>query len=241
MKLSIVIPCYNEEKNIPLILSCFKEALARHDIEVIIVDNGSTDGSAQVLHELLPRYSFARSVRVPLNQGYGFGIIAGLKEAKGEYIGWTHGDLQTPPADVVKALEIIEKLGSPEDVYVKGRRRGRPLFDRMFTAGMSVFESLYLHAVLYDINAQPNIFHKSFFKRWDNPPYDFSLDLYALYLAKKSGLRIIRFPVFFSKRIHGESHWNKDLHSKWKFIKRTIDFSLELKKKLALHHLRTSK
>ena len=232
IKLSIVIPCYNEEKNISLILSRFQDALMRKDVEVIVVDNGSTDGSAETLRELLPGYSFARSVRVPVNQGYGYGILAGLKDARGEYIGWTHGDLQTPPGDVMQALEIIEKLGDPKDVYVKGRRKGRPLFDKVFTAGMSIFESLYLRSLLYDINAQPNVFHKSFLERWEDPPHDFSLDLYVLYLAKKFKLRVVRFPVAFEKRIHGESHWNKNLSAKWKFIKRTLEFSFSLKKRL---------
>lgn len=232
MKLSIVIPCYNEEKNIPLILSGFQEVVKRGDVELIIINNGSEDGSKGVLADLLPQYPFTRSVEIKVNQGYGFGILAGLREAKGEYIGWTHGDLQTPPSDVLKALEIIEKAGNPKKIYVKGQRKGRPFFDRFFTLGMSIFEFLFLGRLLYDINAQPNIFHRSFFKSWSNPPYDFALDLYAFYLAKKQGIPITRFPVLFPKRIHGESHWNKNLYSKWKFIKRTALFSINLKKTL---------
>ncbi len=232
MKLSVIIPCYNEEKNIPLILAGFKKIIKRNDVEVLIVNNGSTDGSAVILKNLLPNYSFARVVEIGKNQGYGFGILTGLKESKGEYIGWTHGDMQTSPNDAIKALEIIEKNGNLKNIYVKGRRKGRSLFDRFFTFGMSIFELLYLGELLYDINAQPNIFHRSFFEKWDNPPYDFALDLYAFYMAKKRGLKIIRFPVLFNKRIHGESHWNKNIFSKWKFIKRTISFSRSLKKKL---------
>lgn len=232
MKLSIIIPCYNEEKNIPLILAGFGEVIKRNDVEVLIVDNGSTDGSAIVFKNLLPNYPFARVIEVEKNQGYGLGILSGLKEARGEYIGWTHGDMQTPPADVLKALGIIEKAGNPKKIYIKGRRKGRPLIDRFFTFGMSIFEFLFLGKLLYDINAQPNIFHRSFFKSWSNPPYDFALDLYVFYLAKKQGIPIMRFPVLFLKRVCGESHWNKNLYSKWKFIKRTALFSVNLKKEL---------
>lgn len=232
MKLSVVIPCYNEEKNIPLILSEFHEAVKRNDVELIIVNNGSRDNSKKVLIDLLPSYSFAKSVEIEVNQGYGFGILTGLKEAKGEYIGWAHGDLQTPLAGISKVLEIIEKAGNPKKIYVKGRRKGRPLFDAFFTFGMSIFESLFFGELLYDINAQPNIFHRNFFESWLNPPYDFSLDLYAFYLAKKQDIPIVRFPTLFPKRIHGESHWNKNLYSKWEFIKRTIDFSQKIKKRL---------
>lgn len=229
MKLSIVVPCYNEEENIPLILERFSQCIARDDVEVILVNNGSLDKSEQVLEALLPSYTFARTVLVPVNQGYGFGILSGLREARGEFIGWTHADMQTDPNDVLKALEIIEKSGS-KNIYVKGNRRNRPLFDQVFTWGMSLFESILLFLPLWDINAQPNIFPKSFYESWSNPPSDFSLDLYALYMAKKKGLMVKRFDVVFPERIHGESSWNTGLKAKWKFIKRTVDFSVRLRK-----------
>lgn len=230
MKLSIVVPCYNEEQNIPLILNRFGEIITREDIEVILVDNGSTDDSALVLSELLPKYPFAKTTRVEINQGYGYGILQGLKKCKGEYIGWTHADMQTDPADILKAFTIIEQEQGL--VFVKGNRKGRPLFDVFFTVGMSLFETCYLHMKLYDINAQPNIFPKVFFDGWKNPPHDFSLDLYALYMARRDGLKVIRFPVLFPERIYGESKWNTGFKSKWKFIKRTIEFSVKLKREI---------
>ncbi len=231
MKLSIVIPCYNESKNIPLIFSRFSDVIDRSDIEVLLVDNGSTDNSEEVINELLPKYTFARFVKVEKNQGYGFGILSGLKEAIGTYVGWTHADMQTDPQDVIKALNIVENLDE-EIVYVKGDRKRRPFFDQFFTMGMSFFESVYLGKKLWDINAQPNIFHRSFFESWQNPPFDFSLDLYALYLARKQKIKLIRFKVLFPERIHGTSSWNTGFKAKKKFIKRTLDFSKKLKKSL---------
>jgi glycosyltransferase involved in cell wall biosynthesis len=232
MKLSIIVPCYNEEKNIPLILEKFNEVIKTDDIEVVLVNNGSTDNSQVVLNGLLPKYLFARVVKVDVNQGYGFGIISGLIEAKGEFIGYTHADMQTDPADSLKALNLVEKQNRPQNSFIKGDRKGRSLFDQFFTIGMSMFESIYLGTKLWDINAQPNIFHRSFFQNLNNIPKDFSLDLYLLYMAKKRGLEVIRFDVIFPPRIHGESSWNDGLASKWKFIKRTIDFSSKLKKEL---------
>ena len=232
MKLSVIVPCYNETKNIPLILERFNSVIKRGDIEVVLVNNGSTDNSSEILNSLLSRYSFARVENVEVNQGYGFGITSGLKSAKGEFIGYTHADMQTDPGDVIKALEIIEKQSQPNNCYVKGNRKGRPFFDQLFTSGMSFFETLYMGTKLWDINAQPNIFPKTFFDELSFTPKDFSLDLYFLYIAKKKGLNIIRFDVVFPERIHGESSWNKGLTSKWKFIKRTLDFSVKLKKGL---------
>ena len=233
MKLSIVVPCNNESKNIPLILEWFSKTIKRDDIEVLLVNNGSKDNSQDVLNTLLPQYPFAKVIVVKENQGYGFGVISGLFEAQGEFMGYTHADMQTDPADAIKALEIIEKQLDFKKCYIKGDRKGRFIFDKFFTIGMSVFESLYLRTRLWDINAQPNIFHRSFFDIVKNScPRDFSLDLYLLYMAKKNGLKVIRFNVFFPKRLYGKSSWNTGFASKWKFIKRTIGFSIKLKKEL---------
>lgn len=232
MKLSIIIPCYNEEKNLPVLLKKLATVIKRNDIEVILVDNGSTDNSKSILDSLLPDYPFASTIRVNVNQGYGYGILTGLKIAQGQFIGWTHADLQTDPHDVIKALDIIEHSDNPDKLFIKGNRKGRNLFDVFFTLGMSFFETFLLRQWLWDINAQPNIFPKKFFQSWQDPPFDFSLDLYALYQAKKNGLSIVRIKVMFPPRIHGTSSWNTGLKGKLKFIKRTLDFSFKLHKGL---------
>ncbi len=230
MKLSIVVPCYNEEKNIPLILEKFSSVIHRDDVCVVLVENGSTDNSAEVIEKLLPSYPFAKVVVVKENLGYGFGILSGLRACESEFIGWTHADMQTDPADVLKALDIVESSKNPINTYVKGDRKGRPLFDQLFTIGMSIFESMFLRAKLWDINAQPNVFHKSFFDSWnETAPHDFSLDLFVLYQAKKKNVDLCRFPVRFPERLHGSSSWNDGLSAKWKFIKRTVEFSIKLK------------
>ncbi|HLD77283.1 MAG TPA: glycosyltransferase family 2 protein [Rickettsiales bacterium] len=231
-KLSIVIPCYNEEKNIVLIIQRFSEVINRDDIEVILVNNGSNDNSEEIIKNLLPKYNFLKTIKIALNQGYGFGILSGLKIAQGEFVGWTHADMQTDPNDVLKALEIIEKNNSSTDILVKGSRKNREFFDNIFTVGMAIFETMLLRKFLWEINAQPNIFHKSFMNNLGEAPYDFSLDLYVYYMAKIKGLKIIRFPVLFPQRIHGFSSWNNSFADKWKFIKRTIAFSFKLRKNI---------
>lgn len=138
MKCSVVIPCYNEAENIPLILNRFQEVLAdRDDVEVVLVNNGSTDNSHNVFESLIPKFPFARVVNVEVNQGYGYGILKGLENTTGDFLGWTHADMQTDPNDVVKAWTLIKKEGEGENVYLKGLRKGRSIFDLIFTIGMS--------------------------------------------------------------------------------------------------------
>ena len=233
IKLSIILPCYNESENIPIILEKFAAVMNRPDVEILFVNNGSNDASKDIFNQTIPKYLFAKVIDLKVNQGYGFGITSGLLEAKGEYIGYMHADMQTDPADPLKALEIIERQPNPENCFVKGDRKGRSFVDQFFTIGMSLFETIYLNTRLWDINAQPNIFHRSFFEAIkDSCPKDFSLDLYLLYMAKKKKLNIIRFDVMFPDRIFGSSNWNTGIVSKWKFIKRTIEFSIKLKKVL---------
>jgi polyisoprenyl-phosphate glycosyltransferase len=230
--LSIVIPCYNEAKNIPIILEKFGTVAKKIPLEVVLVDNGSFDETAGILNELIPKYHFARTVRVEKNQGYGYGILYGLKYVTGDFIGWTHADMQTDPFDIVKAFEIIQANNFCPNIFIKGLRKNRSLSDLFFTTGMSVFESIYFKKRLWDINAQPTIFHKSFFTKWKNMPHDFSLDLYSIYMAKKYNLTIKRFNVFFPDRIHGKSSWNTGFYSKLKLIIKTVQFSVSLKKGL---------
>ncbi len=231
MRFSLIIPCYNEVANLLLLLERCKELAVRPGVEVILVDNGSTDGTAQVLQSLLPQYPGCRSIRVEKNQGYGFGILSGLKAAKGEILGWTHADMQADPQDARHGLDLFDKQG--DDIFVKGRRYGRPFMDVVFTVGMSMFETLLLGKPMWDINAQPTMFPRKFFDAWSSPPDDFSLDLYAYYQAQTLGLKVCRFPVKFGERAHGVSHWNLNWAAKWKFIRRTVDFSMQLKKKVA--------
>lgn len=232
MKYSLVIPCYNEAKNLPHLFKKFNYFTGK-DIEVIIVNNGSKDNSKDVLKKLVIQFSFVKILNIKENQGYGFGITSGLQVAKGDFIGYTHADLQTDPKDVMKAIRIIENQKDPKSCYVKGNRKKRPNSDNFFTVGMSIFETIYLKTRLWDINAQPNIFHRSFFEYIKSScPKDFSLDLYLLYMAKKKSLNIIRFDVFFPDRLYGVSSWNTGLVSKWKFMQRTFKFSKKLKKSI---------
>jgi glycosyltransferase involved in cell wall biosynthesis len=230
MKFSLVIPCYNEAANLPLLLERGQEVARQPNCELILVDNGSTDNSADVLSKLLPDYPGCRSIRVEKNQGYGFGILSGLRAATGDVLGWTHADMQTDPQDALRGLALFEQHGP--NIFVKGRRYGRPFGDVLFTAGMSVFETILLSKPMWDINAQPTMFSRAFFESWHEPPYDFSLDLFAYYQARRMGLEVHRFPVRFGARAHGVSHWNVNWAAKRKFIRRTVDFSLQLNKRL---------
>lgn len=233
MKLSLIIPCYNEALNLPLLIDRCRTLTAHEHVEVVLVDNGSSDDTPTILSKAVAEDDRLQSVRVDVNQGYGFGILAGLAAAKGDVLAWTHADMQTDPADALEGFKFFAAAQDPKKVFVKGLRYGRPMGDRVFTAGMSAFETLLMAKPLRDINAQPTMMHRAVYEAFDAPPKDFSLDLYAYALAKELGCTVSRFPVKFGERAHGVSHWNIDMASKTKFIKRTLGYSFALRKKMA--------
>ena len=197
MKLSLVIPCYNEAANLPLLLE--RCALtARSDAEVILVDNGSTDNTPTCWPPCCPHAAASAS-----NAIRAMATAFRLRAAQGEILAWTRGHAADPMTPSGSGA-----IGARCRLFVKGRRYGRPVADVFFTIGMSLFETLLLRTRLWDINAQPTMFHRDFFASWDRPPHDFSLDLYAYYLARSRGLAVKRFPVRFGERAHGTSHWN---------------------------------
>lgn len=227
---TLVIPCYNEGSNLTALAKrCIEVCAADPLLDVLLVDNGSVDDSPAIFARGFghPRVG---SIRVKVNQGYGFGILSGLQAAGGDVIGWTHADLQTDPMDALAALAPFRQAAAPTRVFVKGRRTGRPLRDMVFTWGMTAFASLMLNTPLSDINAQPTFFHRDFFAGWHNPPLDFSLDLYAYVQAVRAGLDIHRVPVHFGPRLSGTGH-NESLANKLKYSKRSAHYILELRRR----------
>jgi len=231
INLSIVIPCYNEAENLPHLIKRITGHLSMAEVDVILVDNGSTDATPAILKELLNQYPLIRSIRLDKNQGYGFGIQRGLAVAKGNILGWTHADMQTDILDVHKALEKFiqdENL----DVVVKGKRKGRSQINNIFTLGMQIISSLILGVKLDDINAQPKLFSRNFYEKYirNQAPYDFSLDLFLLYSARVHGLKIISVPVIFSNRLHGAAKGGgANLKTRAKIIFRTFLYIIKIR------------
>jgi glycosyltransferase involved in cell wall biosynthesis len=232
IKTSIVIPCYNEEENIEKILAGF-DAVLRKDafgIEIIFVDNGSTDRTRDLLQKKIPEHKFAKAVRVPQNLGYGHGIMEGLKKANGSLVGYMHGDMQVLPEAVVEIARSLSSTQTGEPLFFKAHRYGRNFYEDFFTAGMSLFCSLLFKTRLTDINAQPTFFSKDFLQSLTDTPSDFSLDLFLFVTAKKRRAAIFRTPVRVHKRMSGISSWNAGIASRFKLSFFFMKAALRIKK-----------
>jgi glycosyltransferase involved in cell wall biosynthesis len=231
IRFSIVLPCYNEADNLPFLLKRYAEVWENLPTELILVDNGSTDRTAQVLKSELsrPEYAFARAVWVPKNRGYGHGIYTGLQAARGEVIGFSHADMQCSPRDLFTAYHRLTAEPDATQALVKGKRAKRDLSASLITNVMAFIASIVLFKKLTDINAQPKVFHRSHLERLTHPPDGFQFDLYVLYAARKAGLKVLTVPVVFGRRMHGQSKWAFSLISRYRTIWATIVYIFRLR------------
>lgn len=233
MIVSLIIPCYNEEGNIPTLFNAAQQLLEScPEMEIIFVNNGSRDQSSKVFEENHSRLNDERIkiLNIVENRGYGNGILAGLELAKGEFIGWTHADLQTDILDIINAYTILKSRN--DVILVKGSRIKRPFFDKIFSIGMSLYVYLILHKWVNEINAQPKLFRRTLFELIKGKaPLDFSLDLYFLLNASSYG-KIYEFPVDFGERLHGIAKGGSgNLSLKILQVKRSIKFINEYSKR----------
>lgn len=233
MELSIVLPCYNEGRSLLGILDRFARVQEDYDWELILVDNGSTDDTREVLALEAAREDrrFFSVVRVDVNQGYGFGILQGLAAARGRLLAWSHADQQTPLEDIFRAARKLRSVPNPDKAMVKGLRARRAWRAEALTLGMQWVTSTVLGLPLEDINAQPKVFPRTLYERFVNPPHDFNLDLYLYSLALRSGFEVHTVDVVFGQRPHGQSRWAYSLRSRLKHISATVRYSLHLRRR----------
>ena len=230
MKYSIIIPCYNEEDNIEKLINLLSSKSNLYDIEWIIVENGSKDNTRVLLNNICKDKKNFKLVYIDENQGYGYGIVQGLKNVSGDYVGWLHADMQVSPDSMLEFIRLNE-LSNKEKVFYKGSRKNRKFIDNFFTFFMSIFSTLLFQTFLSDIGAIPVLFHRDLMNKLDNIPYDFSIETYVYYIAKKENYKIIRLPIHMSEREKGVSSWNNGIISKikqsWRIIKALIKIRLK--------------
>jgi len=123
--LSLVIPCYNEEENVPTLLSRVEASMNTlgRPYEVLIIDDGSTDKTPQMLAEAKTRLPWLRVIRMAKNSGQSAGFEAGFTAARGEYIATIDADLQNDPEEVPRLAKLLDE--NPNVDMITGWRKDR--------------------------------------------------------------------------------------------------------------------
>ena len=126
--LSLVIPAYNEQENIPTLLDRVGASLAKtgKPFEVVIVDDGSTDATPQLLADAMKRLPWLRVLRMAKNGGQSAAFDAGFKAARGQVIATIDADLQNDPEEIPRLLPMLEGAdGHPPADMITGWRKDR--------------------------------------------------------------------------------------------------------------------
>lgn len=121
-QISIVVPMYQEQENVPLLVAEVAKKLSDYNYELILVDDGSDDGTVAAIKAA--RKQDERVVLLQLRRNYGqtAAMRAGFEQAKGEFIVYMDGDLQTDPGDIPK---LLQRLLDDELDMVNGWRKDR--------------------------------------------------------------------------------------------------------------------
>ena len=122
--LSLVIPCYNEQENVAVLLQRVAAALAMigRQFEVILVDDGSTDTTPELLAEGMRQYPWLRVLRMATNGGQSAAFEAGFSAARGEIIATIDADLQNDPEEIPRLLPLLDEHHAD---MITGWRRDR--------------------------------------------------------------------------------------------------------------------
>jgi glycosyltransferase involved in cell wall biosynthesis len=206
LELSVVIPAYNEENNIENIIKIVVSALKKMNIEIIIVDDGSTDRTADIVRKLSEKYGFIHLYQHEKNMGYADALKTGFNHCNGEFITFIDADLQNDPRDIPK-LMIYGKQGYGA---VVGWRKNRK--DKIYRLLISKLYNDFIHLLFNinfpDINGKPKLFRSDVLKDIEIETKQWAVDLELVHKIKKMGYRVIQVPVEHSIRSGGKPKAN---------------------------------
>lgn len=207
--LSLVLPFYNEEKNVEWVLKEILESFGRQPFkyELIAVDNGSRDGTASLIDGFVRDHpDLIKKATVTVNEGYGWGIREGLKLASGRYVGYAPGDGQVSPEDIA---QVFRKAMDLDLDFVQGKRiRKDSLFRRVNTTVYNFVFHLFFRCEVYDIGSNPKIMRKEWFEKIGLVSKDWFIDGEIALKTHTLGGKMKEFPVTFRKREKGSSKIN---------------------------------
>ncbi len=203
---SVVIPCLNEEGNIA---ACVRRVPSfAGGTEIIVVDDGSTDGTAAAVKALAKKDKRIRLVPLGRNQGKGAATQAGFEAATGEVLMILDADMSVPPEDLSKFYDV---LAEGRAGFVNGTRLVYPVEEQAMRS-LHIFGNKVFSVIFSWLLGQPIsdtlCGTKAFFRRdldkftlkeraW--PDFD------LLFGASKAGLRIVEMPVRYKPRVSGEA------------------------------------
>ena len=225
MKLSIIIPVWNEEENIQSLYNKLKTILIG-DYEILFVDDGSTDGTYHFLNNTRRKDSKLKIIRFKKNSGKSAALSMGFKHAKGDIIITMDGDLQDDPEEIPN---FIEKIKEGYDLVVGWKyKRQDPLSKRIPSKFFNFLIKILTGVKIHDSNCCFKAYKKEVLK---NLKIYGELHRYIPSLVHWKGFKITEIKVKHHKRLHGKSKYGISRLLKGFLDLLTIKFLIKYSKK----------
>lgn len=203
-EISIVIPVYNEEDNLPILIPQIVSVMKPLDrkFEIILIDDGSTDNSFNVIKDLGSKHIEVRYIRLKKNSGQTAGFDAGFRNSLGDIIVTLDSDLQNDPKDIPKLLTYI-----PDYDIVCGWRAERkdPLVKRISSRVANNFRNLFTKDSIHDTGCSLKVYKREWL---DRIRLYRGMHRFLPILLKMEGARVIEVKVSHNPRIFGKSKYN---------------------------------
>ncbi|MBC2856866.1 MAG: glycosyltransferase family 2 protein [Cetobacterium sp.] len=203
MELSVVIPVYNEFENINPMIEKLEISLNKGfvDYEIIFINDGSTDGSKELLEKLKIENHRVVPYHFTKNNGQSAGIAAGFEMAKGDLVLMMDGDLQTDPEDIYELIKYI-----PEYDMVNGKRATREdgLKRKLASTIGNGFRNLVTGDNIADTGCPLKLFKNEVVKQYR---LFNGMHRFLPTLAKYNGFKVIEVPVRHYDRLYGTSKY----------------------------------
>lgn len=211
--LTILVPVYNEKENIGYLVSNIKQAVGKWPFktEVLIVDDGSKDGSSEILDKVVEKERLFRVVHHEKNRGFGAALQTGYKNARGNVISTMDADLTHDPNEIKKFLGKMDKgydmvIGSR---YVEGGKMVGVAWYRRLVSDMSrILIKILFNMPIRDVTNGFRSVRKEVVDSIELKSNSFNILPEMVVKARKMGYKITEVPMTLTTRKYGVSKMN---------------------------------
>lgn len=210
--LSICVPVYNEEENLPLLHEAIAKVFDANNIdgEILLVDDGSKDGSWKAIEALVAKDSRVRGLKFAKNCGETAASDAGLRNARGKYVMTMDADLQNDPVDIPKFLEA---LSTGVDCVCGTRVESRGKGDSFIRVASSRIANWVRNKLSDENISDAGCTYRAFRRECVSKLKLYrGLHRFIPTLLKMEGFSVVEIPVSNNPRLHGQSKygvWNR--------------------------------
>jgi glycosyltransferase involved in cell wall biosynthesis len=224
MKVSIIMPVYNEVSTIAEILARVRASPIEHPLELIIVDDGSTDGTRDFLADYAARYDDVRVILQDQNRGKGTAIRRGIESVTGDVAIIQDADLEYDPRDYPALLRpIVEQRA---DIVFGNRFHGgehRVLYYRHFLANrfLTMICNIATDLNLSDMEVGYKVFRASVLKQLRLRARRFDIEPELVIKSARLGVRIYEVPISYHGRTYAEGKkigWRDGVTALWRIF-----------------------